>query len=182
MTELHMLAEEVGVNERTLRRAIADGLIHAERPTPHRHRLSVSEQRYVRRYWSLLGRLRRALRTEPNVRLAVVFGSMARGEQAVRSDVDVLVALADGAPGKVADLSRRLGGVVDRNVQLVRLGDTQRHPRLLAEVLAEGRVLIDRDGGWERLQRRRRMILRAAEDADASLETDALDRPLAGAR
>lgn len=177
-----MLAEELGVNERTLRRAIADGLIRAERSTPHRRRLSVSEQRYVRRYWSVLGRLRRALRTEPNVRLAVVFGSMARGDRAARSDVDILVALADGASGKVADLSRRLGDAVDRNVQLVRLGDAQGHPRLLAELLLEGRVLIDRDGGWERLQRRRRSVIRAAEEADAALEADALDRPLTRAR
>jgi len=39
-------------------------------------------------------------------------------------------------------------------------------PTLLADVLREGRVLIDRDGLWEALYGRRREIFAAAERED----------------
>ena len=45
--------------------------------------------------WSLLSALRRALRTEPNVRLAVVYGSFARGDDVSDSDLDLLVSLRE---------------------------------------------------------------------------------------
>jgi hypothetical protein len=40
--------------------------------------VTAEEQRYILDHWPLLAQLRRALRTEPNVRLAVVYGSIAR--------------------------------------------------------------------------------------------------------
>ncbi len=41
--------------------------------------MSLSEREYVRRSWRLLSTLRAALRTEQNVRFALLFGSVARG-------------------------------------------------------------------------------------------------------
>jgi Polymerase beta, Nucleotidyltransferase len=90
---LSQLAESVGASERTLRRACLLGTIHAERLSPHRLKLSRTEHAYVARNWPVLGRLRAALRTEPNVSMAVLFGSVARGESDILSDVDLLIAL-----------------------------------------------------------------------------------------
>jgi AraC-like DNA-binding protein len=72
MTELKTLAEEVGVNERTLRRAVNEGTLQARRPTPRRLQISAAERQYIRRSWPLLADLRQALRTEHNVRLALL--------------------------------------------------------------------------------------------------------------
>ena len=52
--------------------------------------------------------LRDALRTEPNVRLAILFGSQAAGTSAARSDVDILVRLVDPGAARVAELTGRL--------------------------------------------------------------------------
>ena len=46
----------------------------------------------------LVADLRRALRTEPNVRLAVLYGSLARGDEDAGSDLDLLVSLAEDRP------------------------------------------------------------------------------------
>jgi predicted nucleotidyltransferase len=95
------------VPERTLRRAAAEGLIHGERTSPRRFRTSMREEAYLRAHWPLLRGLRDALRTEPNVRLAVLFGSRAVGTATARSDVNLL-ALADPSADRVAELGGRL--------------------------------------------------------------------------
>ena len=81
MTELDALAEEVGTSGRTLRRAAARGAIRCQRPSERRIVVSPREYDYVRRHWPFFDRLLAALRTQPSVRLAVVFGSVARGEE-----------------------------------------------------------------------------------------------------
>jgi len=91
MTTLDRLAREVGASGRTLRRAAARGLVKSTRPTPRRIEVTPGELRYVRRHWPLLEELVAALRTEPSVRLAVLFGSFARGESHAGSDIDLLV-------------------------------------------------------------------------------------------
>jgi predicted nucleotidyltransferase len=112
-----------------------------------------------------LSALRRALRTEQKVRLAVLFGSFATGEETEGSDLDLLVALSDPSAGAVASLSARLGDWVGRDVQLVRLQEAERSPALMVDVLASGRVLVDRDGLWSTLKAaERRWRRRAAED------------------
>jgi hypothetical protein len=68
---LRSLARYLDVPERTLRRAAAEGLIHGERPGARRFRTSMREEAYLRAQWPLLRELRDALRTEPNVRLAI---------------------------------------------------------------------------------------------------------------
>ena len=96
MTILEEVAADVGVHERTLRRGLADGLLRGRRPTI----LAPGEATYLRAHWPLLSALRAVLRTERNVRLAMLIGSAARGELTEDSDVDLLVhwRTADGAP------------------------------------------------------------------------------------
>ena len=182
MTALAILAREVGVHERTLRRAVAEGSLRAARPSPRTLDMSLSEREYVRRSWKLLSALRAALRTEHNVRFALLFGSMARGTSASGSDVDVLVALRDPDLERVVELSAKLSAATERRVDVVRLQDAENEPSVLADVIADGRVLIDREGLWPRLRDREPSLRRAArrsqaERADAALA--GLDRILA---
>ncbi len=95
------------------------------------------EEAYLRSHWALLNELRGALRTEPNVRLAVLFGSVAVGRDAPGSDVDVSVVLADPSATRVAELTGRLERRIGRDAQLVRLQDAERAPDLIAGVLGE---------------------------------------------
>jgi predicted nucleotidyltransferase len=182
MTELAILAREVGVHERTLRRAVAEGSLRAARPSPRTLDMSLSEREYVRRSWKLLSALRAALRTEHNVRFALLFGSVARGTSAPRSDVDVLVTLRDGRLERVVELSAKLTDATGRRVDVVRLEDAESEPSFLADVIADGRVLVDREGLWPRLRSRERGLRRTGRSSQAERTGAALaglDRVLA---
>ena len=101
-TVLQGLADSLQVNERTLRRAWALGTLRGTRTTPYRLELPVAERIYLRRHWSTLSSLRGALRTEPNVSMAVVFGSVwTRPRVNDGSRVVTLPDLPLGAPGAV---------------------------------------------------------------------------------
>ena len=152
MTELALVASEVGVNERTLRRAVNQGTLRAARLAPRSLRLPLSEQQYVRRSWPLLSTLRTALRTEQNVRFVLLFGSAARGTDSAASDIDLLVDMRDSDVGRVVDLSAKLTTITGRRVDVVRLEDASTDPFFLADVVGEGRVLVDRDELWPRLR------------------------------
>lgn len=110
------------------------------------------EEAYLRAQWPLLRELRDALRTEPNVRLAILFGSQAAGTASEHSDVDLLVALVEPNASRVAELAGRLERRIGRDVQLTRLQDAEQAPVLMADALEGGRVLVDRDGRWRLLQ------------------------------
>jgi peptidoglycan/xylan/chitin deacetylase (PgdA/CDA1 family) len=97
MSGLQALAEDIGADQRTLRRAVRQGTVRCRRPGPRRLDVSLEEQRYLRRHWRLLATLRRALRTERRLRLAVLYGSVATGDFTASSDIDVLVKY-DGDP------------------------------------------------------------------------------------
>ena len=178
MTELALLAKDVGVHERTLRRAVSEGALRAVRPTARTLALPLSERRYVRRKWPLLSSLREALRTEQNVRFALLFGSAATGSDTPASDVDVLVDLRDASLDRVVDLSSKLTTIIGRRVDVLRLQDVDAEPSFLAQVVADGRVLVDREGRWSRLQRResslglrgRRQQARRAQAALAGID------------
>ena len=150
MTSLEILAQNVGVNERTLRRAVNEGTLHGSRTSPRTLELSLAERRYIRRAWPLLGTLRRALRTEPNVLLAVLFGSAATGSDTHQSDVDIAVELRDDSIDRIADLTVRLERATGRRVDLLRLDDIAREPTIALDVGVQGRALVDRDGQWTR--------------------------------
>jgi len=172
MTDLALLARELEVSDRTLRRAAARGAIRCV-PRGQRLDLPVQEALYLRRRWPLLNMLVAALRTIPNVRLAVLFGSTARGDDGVRSDLDLLVRF--GMPGLRARalLLDRLENASGRPVQVVEVAEAG--PLLLAGALREGRVLVDRDGDWEKLVSRRGDVMARAEAARAELEVEVWD-------
>lgn len=167
MTELALLAREVGVHERTLRRAIAQGSLRAVRPSPRTLQMTLSERQYARRSWALLSALTTALRTEHNVQLALLFGSAARGTDTPESDVDVLVVLCDPSLERIIELDAKLTGVTGRRVDVVRLEDVQAEPSLLADVVADGRVLVDRKGVWSRLRGSEANLRRAGARSEA---------------
>lgn len=152
---LEQLAREVGVHERTLRRAVGSGLIRARRPSARQLLLSDPEATWIRSHWPLVGELLAALRTEPNLELVVLFGSVARGDDMPdTSDIDLLVELRRSYPGALETLRGRLSERLQRAVQLVPLQATQRSPHLRAEVLRDGRPLVDRARLWPQLQAR----------------------------
>lgn len=149
---LRTLARNLGIPERTLRRAANEGLVHGERISERRYRTSLREEAYLRNHWSVLKQLRELLRTEPTVRLAVLFGSLATGEEAEGSDVDLLVAISDPSAAAAAELSARMTARLRKDVQLVLLRDAEQSPVLMVDALAHGRVLIDRDARWHNMQ------------------------------
>lgn len=175
MNELRMLADEVGVSERTLRRATDQGTLRATRLGPRALELSLSERVYVRRSWPLISALRTALRTESNVRFALLFGSTATGTDTRESDVDILVELRDESLERLLDLQAKLVAVVGRDVDVVRLADVEGEPALLVAALAEGRVLVDRAGLWPTLRRREARLRGRLVERDAQSVRDALE-------
>jgi predicted nucleotidyltransferase len=174
MTQLALIADEVKVNERTLRRAINEGSLRAIRPSPRTLQLSVSERRYVRRAWPLISALRRSLRTEHNVRFALLFGSAARGTDTTLSDIDVVVVMRDASLDRVVDLEAKLTAATGRRVDIVRLEDAERQPSFLADITAAGRVLVDRDRVWPHLRSRESGLRREARIRDSQDASDAL--------
>jgi predicted nucleotidyltransferase len=112
----------------------------------------MAERIYLRRHWSTLSALRRALRTEPGVSMAVVFGSVARGDDDLESDVDLLVALREPELHHRIALAERLRKRTRLPLEVVALEDAMRRPSLMVEVLRDGRVLVDRDRLWPELQ------------------------------
>lgn len=174
-------AQELRCSERTLRRYASEGMLHGERLGRHEIRLPRGEELYLRRHWEVLSKLRRALRTEPSVRLAVLFGSTAVGEEQPDSDVDLLIDHATGDLDDVVRLQRRLQGQIGKPIHLVLREDVEQAPSLLADILVEGRVIVDRVDGWRRLVLRRRKALRDAANEEAAIH-DAAWRGVTEAR
>lgn len=172
MTVIQELAQEIGVNERTLRRGLSDGLVRGRRPSPRSVALAPGEVAYLRAHWPLISALRAVLRTEPAVHLAVLIGSAARGTSREGADVDVLVRLA-GADWRAADrLRERLAQAVGRPVDLVLLDAALQDPLLLDAALEEGRILVDRDAAWPALIASRSRVARSAATAAAELRRE----------
>ncbi len=159
MSPLLSLAKTLGTSDRTLRRAVAQGLIRAERPSRRKVRIGALEHRYLEMYWDELSELREVLRTEPKVSLAVLFGSVARGDSRPASDIDLVLDVR--ANGSVNQIAQRLGSRVSRDVQIVPLNVAEESPALLSELLRDGRVLVDRDDVWSGLLGRRAEVDRA---------------------
>jgi predicted nucleotidyltransferase len=107
------------------------------------------------------------------VRLAVLFGSNATGKEQAGSDVDLLIEHSTGDLDQVAELRRHLQKQADRQIHLVLLEDARHSPVLLADVLQEGRVIVDRNGTWPRLTRRQTKLLRNAAAEEAAIHARA---------
>ncbi len=95
-------------------------------------------------------KVKRALETVPGVRLAVLFGSAARGTARSRSDIDTGVSMApdvDISPTMQVTLERAAG----RHVSVSRLDEAP--PLLRFEIARDGVVLIERDPhAWARFR------------------------------
>ena len=97
-SDLPAVARDIGAPERSLRRAVQRGTVRAHRPGPRQVELDTGERTYLRKNWPLIAAVSEALRVERNVRLAVLFGSSARGDTGEDSDVDLLVSLVREQP------------------------------------------------------------------------------------
>ena len=62
----------------------------------------------------------------------------------------------------------RLRGTLERSVDVVGLGQAETMPTLLADILREGRVLVDRDGLWAGLRGRQLEVVAAATQEEAT--------------
>ena len=166
------LARQIGTSDRSLRRAVALGLVRGRRLSAHKLVLAPGEAEYVRDHWSLLQELRSALRTEPSVQTAVLYGSTARGDDAPDSDVDLAVAIKNGTDPHTYDLARRLARRLERDVQVVDLERALRDACFASNIIEDGRPVVDRAGLWPRLRRRRAALTRAAAVQRAKRETE----------
>jgi predicted nucleotidyltransferase len=133
----------------------------------------------VRSHWPLVSRLLEALRKQPSVRLAVLFGSVARGSGRSDSDLDLLVRLRRDDYSVRTAVAEALQEASGRRVQLVSLSQAEEAPLLLADVLRDGRVLVDRDGDWPRLKRGERRIVSRARVEDERQQRLAWEAPKA---
>ncbi|MEO7556745.1 MAG: nucleotidyltransferase domain-containing protein [Acidimicrobiales bacterium] len=160
---LPTLAAELSTDERTLRRAVRRGAVRCRRDGPRQLALGDGERSYLRTHWSTLSSLTKTLRTESNVRLAVLYGSVARGDDGPTSDIDLLVDLRKGTGHAALGLADRLERRLGRSVDVARLPLVRdASPLLLLQALDEGRVLVDRDDGWTALRTERDAIETAA--------------------
>jgi uncharacterized protein len=178
---LDQTATELGCSERTLRRYINGGMLRGRRVARAQLELSHAEAEYLHGHWRLLSKLMEALRTERDVRLAVLFGSTATGEDTPVSDVDLLIVQRRPEWRAQAGLQLRLRRSLGAPVDIVALEHAETQPSLLADVLREGRVLLDRDEQWGALQQRRDQILTAGAREDERVAARAR-AALAGAR
>jgi predicted nucleotidyltransferase len=151
----------LGCSERTLRRYVNDGVLRGRRVASQLE-LSSEEESYARGHWRLLKTLKGALRSERDVRLAVLFGSTAVGEDHPGSDVDLLIVHRRRKQRALANLKMRLRDAIGKPVHVIGLDQAQSTPSLFADVLAEGRVLIDRDDLWGELTNQYDRVLASA--------------------
>lgn len=163
MTELGQLARQVGASERTLRRAVDDGCLRGTRRSPRRLELTAREKDYILRRWKLLAGLRQALRTEQNVRFALLFGSAARGDDSEKSDIDLVVEMRDSSLVRIVDLELKLEALLERRVDVTTLEDAGSNPALLAAVVEDGRAIVDREDRWAGLSSETEAIERRAQ-------------------
>jgi uncharacterized protein len=91
----------------------------------------------------LLERLRATLRAFPAVRLAAAFGSVARGSEHARSDVDLALLLDPDTPELRQKIEADLGRAAGREVDLVFLDTAP--PLLRFEIASDGVLLLARD-------------------------------------
>ncbi len=163
MSQLRTLADDLGIDERTLRRAAGQGTLRAERLSPRKLRIAPGESGYLRRRWPLLGALRGALRTEPNVAFALLYGSAARGDDGAYSDLDLIVALREPSAEGMVELQDRLERRLGREVDVLSVEAASSNDLLISMAVEEGRVLVDRVDLWPGLRSELGVLRRRAD-------------------
>jgi len=83
--------------------------------------------------------------------------------------------VGDGVHGEGAR-GTGLEGLLGRRVDLVLVEDAEENPALLAEAVAEGRVLVDREPRWPELSARRAALARRSKRLDRERRREALAR------
>jgi hypothetical protein len=91
----------------------------------------------------MIDRLREKASSLPEVKLAVLFGSRARGEERPRSDVDLGVLLETYTPDLRFKVEAELGRAAGREVDVVLLDDAP--PLLRFEIARDGVLLFQRE-------------------------------------
>lgn len=162
------LARELGSTDRTIRRVAGGGTIGGRRTRGGHWRFSERDLEWLRSHWALLAQLRSALRVEPSVRAAILFGSTAQGTDLPSSDLDLIVELAGDDPLALGRLRRRLMRKIGRPVDLFLLADLVAEPEILVPLLDQARPIIDRDFVWPRVLRKRRSLVQRAQQRTAS--------------
>lgn len=115
------------------------------------------------------------LKTESNVEFAVLFGSTARCSRVeCVSDVDLVVGLRRSRPGALEALSHRLAERLRADIDLVPLGVVLRSPSFLAELLRDGRPVVDREQAWPKLQATCRLTQAKADREGETLHREAV--------
>ena len=95
----------------------------------------------------LVARLRSRIAALPAVRLAVLFGSTARGEARPRSDVDLGVLLDPDTRDLRCHVEAELGRAAEREVDVIYLNEAP--PLLRFEISRDGVLLFEKeDGLW----------------------------------
>jgi predicted nucleotidyltransferase len=164
VSALPKIATQLGTNKWALYRAVNRGAIRCFRPSPRSLEFPPGEIDYLREHWEILSTLIQAFSTEPNVKLAVLYGSLARGDENSDSDADVLIDFYKEDVTSISSIAMRLGNVLGRSVDIAQLSHIKTgFPLLLLQAIDDGRVMIDKDNMWKGLQTSRSTILRAAK-------------------
>lgn len=101
----------------------------------------------------MLERLRQSASSIPEVRLAVLFGSTARGTATRRSDVDLGLSVAPDTSAVRFKVERELERAAGRSLHVVFLGEAP--PLLRFEISKDGVLLFQRqDDLWRRFKER----------------------------
>jgi predicted nucleotidyltransferase len=89
-----------------------------------------------------IGSIRAAIDSRPQVLLAVIFGSYARGHACPNSDIDVGLILTDGSASARREIEVALGRAAGRDLDVVYLDDSP--PQLRYEIARDGVLVIER--------------------------------------
>jgi predicted nucleotidyltransferase len=105
---------------------------------------------------AIIHRLRATSAQHPGLEMMVLFGSVARGEEAPESDVDLIIdgPLTEDLTARTL-LRGRLIEELGRSVELMSVDEAGRAPVVLVAALRDGHVIIDRSGRWPALLRHR---------------------------
>jgi hypothetical protein len=159
---LDMLADELGVSGRTLRRGAALGWVRVVRKSERVLWLFSDERRWLLLIWPSLAPLRARLRTMPEIRLAVLYGAAAHTGATGDEPLELIVSVADDR--RLYALARTLREACGREVRLCSLRQAREdHPEVLVEALATARVLRDPGREWASLRRLRHVLHRGLE-------------------
>ena len=120
--------------------------------------MPVVEEEWLRGHWQVVSGLRRALRSEPSVRAALLFGSVAKGTDTPASDIDVIVDMQGDNQMELRGLRRRLARKLGRSIDLFLLSDLEAEPERLLPIVSHARPIVDRVGTWQRLSQQRRVL------------------------